>query len=73
MQADLLNPNFTTGMSQSPSALSFSCYKWVQSRLLFSKRPVPGSSMTNLSIQEILHQENHYKITAKDPSVPGPI
>jgi hypothetical protein len=28
--------------------------------------------MTNLSIQEILHQENHYKTTAKDPSVPGP-
>jgi hypothetical protein len=27
MQADLLNPNFTTGMSQSPFALSFSCYK----------------------------------------------
>ncbi len=73
MQADLLNPNFTTGMSQSPFALSFSCYKWVQSRLLFSKQTVPGSSMTNLSIQEILHQENHYKTTAKDPSVPGPI
>ncbi len=47
MQADLLNPNFTTGMSQSPFALSFSCYKWVQSRLLFSKQTVPGSSMTN--------------------------
>jgi hypothetical protein len=25
------------------------------------------------SIQEILHQENHFKTTAKDPLVPGPI
>jgi hypothetical protein len=38
MQADLLNPNFTTGMSQSPSALSFSCYKWCKADCCFQSK-----------------------------------